>query len=86
MFTTIVCRAAGLGVGSYVRSVHRVAEVAAAMGLIALEARILLAGAPDTARLAAVVLTGAVSYVALLRWREPGLVGEVAPVVRRRGA
>jgi O-antigen/teichoic acid export membrane protein len=86
VFTTIVCRAAGLGPGSYVRSLHRVAEAAAAMGLVAWGVREVLAGAPDTARLAGVVAAGAVSYLALLRWREPELVREVVGLVRRRPA
>src|ERR671931_458116 len=86
VFTTIVCRAAETRVLAFVTAVRPVLEVSAAMGALTLALRLGLedAGASAGLRLAAAVAFGAAVYVALLAWREPGLVREVWTLVRRR--
>jgi O-antigen/teichoic acid export membrane protein len=87
VFTTIVSRAAQTRVLAFVHAVRPVLEVSAAMGVLTFVLRLGLhdAGTPAGLRLAAAVVFGAVAYVALLAWREPGLVREVWTLVRRRG-
>ena len=87
VFTTIVARAAQTPVLAFARSVRPVLEVSAAMGALAYGVRLALmhAGVSAGLRLAVVVAAGAILYVALLLWRESGLVAEIWAVVRRRG-
>ena len=86
VFTTIVCRAARTPVRAFAGAVHRVLEVALAMGAVALALRLALerAGVPAGLRLALVVAAGAAVYVPLLAWRERELVTEVRAFVPRR--
>jgi O-antigen/teichoic acid export membrane protein len=87
VFTTIVSRAAQTPVLAFVGAVRPVLEVSAAMGALTLALRLGLedAGVSAGLRLAAAVVFGAAVYVALLAWREPGLVREVWTLIRRRG-
>jgi O-antigen/teichoic acid export membrane protein len=87
VFTTIVCRAAQTRVREFAGSIRGVLEVSAAMGALALAARLALeqAGVPAGLRLALVVAAGAAAYLALLVWREPELVAEVRALALRRG-
>jgi O-antigen/teichoic acid export membrane protein len=87
VFTTIVSRAAEIGVLAFVGAVRPVLEVSAAMGALTLGLRLGLehAGAPAGLRLAAVVAFGAAAYLPLLAWRETDLVREVWALIRRRG-
>jgi polysaccharide transporter, PST family len=84
VFTLLVCRAADTTMWAFARSVRRVAEMSAAMGLVAYGVQTALGGAPAAARLVAVIAAGAASYLALLGWRDPDLIREIYGLVRRR--
>jgi O-antigen/teichoic acid export membrane protein len=85
IFTTVVCRAAGTQVSEFARSIRRVLEVSAAMGVLAYAARSTLEhlGVPAGPRLAMVVVLGASIYVTLLVWRDRELVTEARNLRRR---
>ena len=87
VFTTIVCRAAHTRPLAFAESVYGVLVISGAMGALAYVVRLALvdAGVSAGLRLATVVATGAVTYLALLVWRERQLVAEARTLALRRG-
>jgi O-antigen/teichoic acid export membrane protein len=79
-------RTVGVSVRRYLANLAGVAEATIGMiaCLLAVRALLLPEGMPEAARLAILVLAGALSYLPLWAWRAPEVVAEVRGLVRRR--
>jgi hypothetical protein len=76
----------GVSVRRYLANLTGVAEATLGMVacLLAVRALLLPEGMPAAARLAILVLAGALSYLPLWAWRAPEVVAEVRGLARRR--
>jgi PST family polysaccharide transporter len=88
LYTLMTSRALGLPFLALPRAVAGVAEAALGMLACMLAVRLLLAGSElsDAARLALLVLAGAVSFLPLCAWRAPTVPAELRSLLRRTAA
>lgn len=86
-YAWLTMRALGIGTGEYLRHLAGVATAAGAMVVAVAGARALLVdeGVPAGARLAILILLGALIFLPLCAWRAPEVVAEVRGLRRRRG-
>lgn len=86
VYTWTTCRTIGLPVSRFARLVARVLSLAAPMTAVLVGGRALLVyeHVPAGARLALLIVAGAVVYVATIAWRDPALIEEIRAQVSRR--
>jgi O-antigen/teichoic acid export membrane protein len=83
--TLVTGRVTNVSFGRFLRAISGVFEAGVVMALAVLGARLLLVDAdvPQAARLAILVLLGAIVYVPVCMWRAPGVVADVRDSLRR---